>query len=48
MLRIQVIADFARRFEAADARPLAGVRVNHRDGPFALVGRGTGRRRDAR
>ena len=48
MARIQSVADFAFRLEAADAWPLAGPRIHHHDRPFARVDRGPWRRHDAR
>ena len=48
MAGIQGVADLAVRLEAADARPLAGPRVDHHDRPLARVGRDSRRRHDAR
>ena len=39
MARIQGIADLALRLEAADARPLAGARIDHHDRPLARIDR---------
>ena len=48
MTRVEGIADFTLGLEAADARPLAGARVNHDDRPFARIDLDAGRRNDAR
>ena len=48
MTRIQGVADLALRLEAADARALAGARVDHHDRPLARVGCDPRRRHDAR
>ena len=47
MAGVEGVADLALRLEAADARPLAGARIDHHDRPFARIGRHARRRQDA-
>ena len=46
MTRLEGLADLAHRLEAADARPLAGTRVDHDHRPLGLVDHRALRRHD--
>ena len=48
MTRVEGISNFTPGLKSADARPLAGARINHDDRPFARIGLDAGRRNDAR